>query len=119
MERVEVALTLEEAFELQNARSRVFISPAARDYIVALTHATRRHPQIALGASPRGSILLQRAAQAAALLAGREFVTPDDVKNQAKSVLSHRLILRGDAGIGNQGGAAKLVGEILDEIPVP
>ncbi len=119
LERVETALTLEEAFDLQTARSRVFISPAARDYIVALTHATRRHPQIALGASPRGSILLQRAAQSAALLAGREFVTPDDVKNQAISVLSHRLILRGDAGLGNQGAAQNLVREILNEIPVP
>lgn len=117
--RVETALTLEEAFALQNARSRVFISSAARDYIVALTHATRRHPQIALGASPRGSILLQRAAQSAALLAGREFVTPDDVKNQAPAVLTHRLILRGDTGLGNQGAAQNLVRGILDEIPVP
>jgi MoxR-like ATPase len=119
LERVETALTLEEAFALQSARSRVFISPAARDYIVALTHATRRHPQIALGASPRGSILLQRAAQSAALLAGREFVTPDDVKNQAPAVLTHRLILRGDTGLGNQGAAQNLVRGILDEIPVP
>jgi MoxR-like ATPase len=119
LERVEVALTLDEAFDLQNTRSRVFISSAARDYIVALTHATRHHPQIALGASPRGSILLQRAAQSAALLAGREFVTPDDVKTLAPTVLSHRLILRGDTGIGQQGAAENLVREILDEVPVP
>jgi MoxR-like ATPase len=119
LERVEVALTLDEAFNLQNARSRVFISPASRDYIVALTHATRNHPQIALGASPRGSILLQRAAQSAALLAGREFVTPDDVKSQARAVLSHRLILRGDTGLGNQGAADSVVRELLDEVPVP
>jgi MoxR-like ATPase len=119
LERAERALTLEEAFALQNARTRVFLSEPTRQYIVALTHATRRHAQISLGASPRGSLLLQRAAQASALLQGREFVTPDDVKRLAPAVLSHRLILRGDAGFGNQGAAENLVRDILNEVPVP
>jgi MoxR-like ATPase len=119
LERVETALTLEEAFALQNARARVFMSPAAREYIVAVIHATRRHPQIALGASPRGSLLLQRASQAVALLAGREFVTPDDVKRMAPSVLGHRIIMRGDATSPEHTNTEMLLRALLDEIPVP
>ncbi len=119
LERVEKVLTIEEAFALQNARARVFVAPATREYIIAITHATRRHPQIALGASPRGSLLLQRAAQAAALMQGREFVTPDDVKQLAPSVLSHRLILRGDGLSTGHNNAETLVRALLDELPVP
>lgn len=119
LERVEKVLSIEEAFALQNARARVFVSPATREYVIAITHATRRHPQIALGASPRGSLLLQRAAQAAALMEGREFVTPDDVKRLAPSVLSHRLILRGEGLSNGQNNAETFVRALLDEVPVP
>ena len=116
LERVEMVLSIEEIFALQSARTRVFVSDALRQYIVGLVHATRSHPQVALGVSPRGSLLLQSAAQAAALLAGREFVTPDDVKRLAPAVLAHRLIMRGDSG---HDGAEALITALLDEVPVP
>ena len=86
--------------------------------MIALAEATRRHPQVRLGCSPRGSLMLFRSAQARALLSGRSFVTPEDVKAQAVAVLAHRLGLETKA---RYTGVSKedLVREILDAVPVP
>ena len=72
---------------------RVRVAPEIREYIAAITRATRQDPSLALGASPRASVALMRAARAAAVLEGRDYVTPDDVKARALSVLRHRVML--------------------------
>jgi MoxR-like ATPase len=88
-----------------------------RDYVLAVTAATRAHPAIALGCSPRGALALLRAAQAHALLTNRTFVTPDDVKALASPAMAHRLVLRPQPGVAT--GAEALIAEILAQAPVP
>lgn len=118
--RAEQVLNMEEAHALQHAVAQVHVSPAARAYIIAVTAGTRSLPQVALGASPRASLALQQAAQAAAVLAGRAFVTPDDIKRLAPDVLAHRLILQGASGDGLSGtSAVAVVQRLLDDLPVP
>lgn len=115
LKQVEAVAAIEDIHNLQCTRASVHISPALRNYIVSLVAATRRHPHVLLGASPRASLALQRAAQAAALLAGREFATPDDVKRLAPLVLPHRLILRDDA---SSDLSESLVSDLLNEVPI-
>jgi MoxR-like ATPase len=99
------------------ARS-VFVAPALKGYIVDLAAATRTHPSLALGMSPRAALALQRAARAWAAAQGRDFVTPDDVKLLARPVLSHRLALAADTHVGGVGPDDALE-EILASVPVP
>ena len=102
----------------QAAAAAVHIDRSLYGYIVDLARRTRRHDRVYLGVSPRGGIALARAAQALALVRGRGFVIPDDVKYLAQSVLSHRLLLWPEARI--QGlAAADVLAEILAEAPVP
>jgi MoxR-like ATPase len=97
---------------LQARTARVAVQPNVRAYLVDVGRATRAHPKVQLGLSPRGLLIWQRMAQARALLAGRDFVTPDDVQAVAGPVLGVRLGLERDA-------AARVVGELLDRVPVP
>ncbi len=90
---------------------QVHVSDPAAEYIVRLTQATRSHPQLSMGASPRASLGLYRAARAWAAMAGRDFVTPDDVKALAHPVLEHRLVVSGEARF-----SGVTAGSILDEI---
>jgi MoxR-like ATPase len=94
------------------------IDPAVVMYAATVTAATREHVDLRYGASPRGSIALVRAAQAVAATHGRNFVTPDDVKEVAHPVLEHRLILSPDAEL-NQRRAEDIVNEILAAVPAP
>ena len=110
--------TREDILRLQEEARSVFVTPALRDYIVALVGATRTHPQAALGASPRGSLGLLHASQAYAALAGRTYVLPDDIKRLASAVLAHRLILRPESRVKRVTGPA-IIEEILDRVPVP
>jgi MoxR-like ATPase len=98
----------------QRHRMRVHVSKSIATYIVDITHATRSHVQVALGASPRAALALQRAAQASAVLAGREYVTPDDVKRLAPITLAHRLILHGDSGESRAPEA--VIHQVLNEV---
>ena len=102
---------------VSQARS-VFVAPALKGYIVDLAAATRSHPSLALGMSPRAALALQRAARAWAAAQGRDYVTPDDVKSLARPVLSHRLALSPDAHVGGL-GAEDALEEILASVPVP
>jgi MoxR-like ATPase len=86
-----------------------------KDYILQLVAATRGHGDVVLGVSPRGGVAVQRAAQAVALLAGRTFVTPDDVKAVAVATMSHRLLTRQR---GLEAGRA-VIEELLNRVPVP
>ena len=103
---------------LQRAIREVFLETSIKQYMVALTTATREHPMVALGASPRGSLGLMRGSQALAAMGGREFVIPDDVKAVAEPVLAHRLILKPEARAENVSGH-DIVQEILRQVPAP
>jgi MoxR-like ATPase len=102
---------------IEQAR-QVHAAPALRRYIVDLVEATRRHSDIYLGASPRASIALLRAARAMAAADERDFVIPDDVKTLTVPVLAHRVIATADAVMSGRSPGAILT-ELLDEIPVP
>ena len=86
-------LTSNDVLQLQSVAGRVHVEEDIFEYAVALATFTRHHPSIVLGASPRATLSLVRAARAAAVLAGRPYVTPDDVRRVAEPVLAHRLIL--------------------------
>lgn len=94
------------------------VSDAVRGYLVALVRATREHPDIRLGASPRATQSLYRSTQALAALRGRAFVLPDDVKALAVPVLAHRLVAGARSRLGGR-TPEDLLGELLDRIPVP
>ncbi|QDT15027.1 ATPase family associated with various cellular activities (AAA) [Alienimonas californiensis] len=97
---------------LQTATAAVAVTPPVRDYLLRLATATRTHPRIELGVSPRGLLTLQRVAQAWALLSERDFVSPDDVQDVAPAVLGVRLGVDAD-------DPAPLIAELLDSTPVP
>jgi MoxR-like ATPase len=95
---------------------RVHCSPPVAEYVVDLGAATRAHAEVRLGASPRASLALLHAAQAHAVVSGRDYVAPDDVKAVAVAVLAHRLIL---AGGPDRACGAAVVRTVLDRVPVP
>lgn len=107
-----------EILSLQEAVRQVYVDDSVLDYLVTLVQATRSHPDIYLGASPRSSLALYRTSQALAMVRGRSFVTPDDVKEMAPLVLAHRLILQPECQLRGAGAEA-LVEELLGQIPVP
>jgi len=96
----------------------VHLDPDLLRYVVALTAATRTHPQVTVGASPRGTFALVQLARGAAVLAGRDFVTPEDVKAIAVPALAHRLVLRPEMWVRQVTGE-DVTREILDQVPVP
>ena len=104
---------------LQQAAERVRTVPDILEYMVALARATRSLPGVAIGASPRGSLALLRASRAWALLEGREFVSPDNVKRMALPVLSHRLVMEGAEDGADREAAEQALREVLDTVPVP
>ncbi|MCS6918702.1 MAG: MoxR family ATPase, partial [Fimbriimonadales bacterium] len=117
LEQLQPVATPEQLVDLQRQTRRVYLSPAVRRYLVDVVNATRRHPKVMLGASPRASLALMQGAQAHALLTDRNYVTPDDVQHMAIPVLAHRLMLRSD-GVGAT-RAETVIREILNQIPVP
>ena len=110
-DQVRPVTNAQELVEAQRQISQVHLSDAVADYIVALAAATRSHPQLKMGASPRATRGLYRAAKVWAAMEGRDFVTPDDVKTLAAPVLEHRLIL--DSGARFSGVS---VSAILDDV---
>lgn len=114
---VQPVMTLEEVVALREAASRVTVSEQVKAYILMIVSATRSKQEIKLGASPRASIALYRAAQAMALMNNRAFAAPDDVKAMASCVLAHRIILA--AGQTAFVTADEIVGKIVMETVVP
>ena len=113
---VKPVMTLAEIMEMRAAVERIDVSERVKAYILMIVSATRSHGELKLGASPRGSIALYRAAQAMAFMNGRAFATPDDIKAVAHEVLSHRLITPS----GKAADAARqVITEILAQTPVP
>jgi MoxR-like ATPase len=106
-------LSVDELREIQEAVREIYVDSTVSDYIVRLVNTTRTHPDVYLGASPRGSIALYRAGQALAGLLGRDYVIPDDIKTLAEPALAHRLIIKTSSTIHDvQPG--QVVRELLD-----
>ena len=115
LEGVPVIAGPERLLALRDAARTVRVAPEVESYAVALVRATRRHPDVRLGASPRASVSLYRAAQATALLDGRDFALPDDVRSVAPAVLEHRLLLDIDRELRGA-TAAGVVADVLAEV---
>ena len=108
----------EELLALQKRCRQVFIEKSVSSYVVAITTATRSHPGVALGASPRASLGLSLASQAMAAIRGRNYVIPDDVKYLAVPALAHRIIAKTEARLRGQSLEA-IVSEVVSAVPVP
>ena len=118
IETLEQVITPAEVTELQAEVGKISVDPLIKQYIVSLSNATRDHDAAYLGASPRGSLGLMRAAQAFAMLDGRDFVQPDDVKVLAYPVLGHRVIVSPSARVRDI-DSLQIVEEVLQRVAVP
>ena len=107
-----------EVSALADAVRSVYVAPELRRYIIDVVSATRWHPELRLGASPRASLHLLRVSRAAAALDGRSFVIPDDIQAMARPVLAHRLLLAPDAGLRQHSGDS-VITEVVARVPVP
>jgi MoxR-like ATPase len=117
IEQLQQVLDLAELRQMQAAVKEIYVDQAVAEYIVRVTGATREHPDVYLGASPRGSINLYRAGQALAAIDGRDFVIPDDIKQLAVAVLGHRLIVKSQASL-REVDPDGIVREILAQVPI-
>ena len=115
---MEPVLTRDEAIGLRALIDGVRVAPEVREYIANITRATREEPALALGASPRATVALMRAARAAAVLAGRGFVLPDDVKDRARAALRHRVVVAPELEVEGR-DADDVLGSIIDRIEAP
>ncbi len=116
--QLDQVVDIDELVVAQNATKQVYVSDPVREYIVSLVLATRDHPDLYLGASPRGSLALFKAARAWAALANRDYVIPDDVKTLAVPTLTHRLITSPSARIKGV-DSVQIVQEVLRSTTVP
>jgi MoxR-like ATPase len=117
LDGLEEVCTGDELRALQAAVRDIYVDPVVSSYIVRLVASTRAHPDVYLGASPRGSISLYRASQALAGLLGRDYVIPDDVKALAEPALAHRVIIKTASTIHDV-SSAHVVRELLDSTPI-
>ena len=115
---LEAVLNPEQVLELQNESRRVHVGDALIDYMIEVVNQTRTHSEIELGISPRGTAALFRASQARALVEGRDYVLPDDVKTLIEPVFGHRLVLS-HSGTRRQQDSKALLEDILDSVAVP
>jgi len=118
LEDLRAVTTAHELQQLQQAVRGIHVDPQMQRYIVHIVGLTRDHPDVYLGASPRGSLALMRAAQSRAMLAGRDYVMPDDIKLLAAPALAHRLIMSPEARMRNA-TAHGVIHHVLQEVPVP
>jgi MoxR-like ATPase len=122
IDRLESVLSVGALASLAAQAREVYVSPAVETYVLRIVGATRNHSEVRLGASPRASLQLLRAAKATALIDGRDFVLPDDIDALAVDVLAHRLVLRRtgvDVREGQSVAAARVVRQIVAATPVP
>ncbi len=118
VDQIEQVVSVGELIEMQEKIKDVYVDPLIKSYIVELVRQTRRHPDVYLGASPRGSLALYHAGQARAAVLGRDYVIPDDIKVLASAALSHRIII-GPAARIKDVDARSVVQEIIQGVPVP
>ena len=117
LEDLKEVLSVKDLLELQKGVREIYVDPSVADYIVRLVNATRTHPDVYLGASPRGSLALYRTGQALAALAGRDYVIPDDIKTLAESCLAHRLIIKTSSSMHDI-DPRQVVAELLESVAV-
>jgi MoxR-like ATPase len=115
---LDVVASVEDVVVAQTAIQSVYISEQVKRYMVEIARGTREHPEVYLGASPRGSLALYRSSQAQAALRGRDYVLPDDVKNLAIPALAHRIILGPGARLKNL-TAENVVQSVISELLAP
>ncbi|MDQ0233451.1 AAA family ATPase [Metabacillus malikii] len=115
---IQSVITTEELVELQNEIQDVYVDETIKHFIIEMTSKTRTHPSVYLGASPRASIALMKAAQAYAFLLGRDYIIPDDIQYLAQFALPHRIILRSEAKYEGK-TVEQIVDEIIDQTSVP
>lgn len=115
---LEQVVTEDELVDAQEKVKGIYVAPEVKRYIVELSRQTRDHPDVYLGASPRGSLALYRTGQARAAILGRDFVIPDDIKALVKPALGHRIIL-GPAARLRDLSSDQILDEILTRVPVP
>ena len=118
LSELEQAITQGELVQLQEAIKSMYVDDTIKEYIVSIIDATRHHPDIYLGSSPRGGLALYKTSQALAALQGRDYVIPDDIKTLAEPTLAHRLIISPAARMKNV-EADDVIAEILNSVPVP
>ena len=118
IDNLETTVSVEELSQAQSAVRDMYVDDSVKEYIVDLVATTRDHPDVYLGASPRGSLALFRAARAWAAIDGREYVLPDDIKLLAEATLAHRLIVSPSARIKNV-DASQVIEDALAQTPVP
>ena len=119
LDSLQPAATKEEVVEAREAIKQVRVSDTTRGYIVDLARASRTFDSVRLGLSPRGALALMRGAQVRAAFDGRDFVTPDDVKNIAPYLMAHRILVRGGSALRDADAAPKALQGILAAVPVP
>lgn len=114
-------LTAAEVVELQQTTATILVDESVARYILAIIQGTRDHEFVQLGASPRSSVSFYEACQARALVEGRDYVTPDDVRAMAIPVLSHRILVKSRDGnpVASARARARVIHEILKQVPVP
>jgi MoxR-like ATPase len=117
LEDLKEVLDVAELLALQASVREIYVDPSVADYIVRLVNATRTHPDVYLGASPRGSLALYRTGQALAALAGRDYVIPDDIKALAEAALAHRLIIKTSSSMHDI-DPRQVIAELLNSVPV-
>lgn len=115
--QLKMVLTLEEISSMKEAVKQVTISEEVEDYILNIVHMTRQHDEIEMGVSPRGTLALMRGAQGKAFIQNRSFVTPQDVKDVAITILAHRLVLTMDASLKKTN--SQVLQSILKSVEVP
>ncbi len=118
LEELEPVAQSDELVELRRLVRRVHVAPPVEDYIIALVHATRSHPWVDLGASPRAMLALYRTGQALAAIRGRSFATPDDIKALAPYVMAHRIIPKTQSHLRGH-TVSDILKEVLESVPVP
>ena len=117
-ESLQAVATPEDIINIQNEVKKVFVHENLEKYIVSIVSATRNHPSVRLGASPRASLALYRTAQATAYINGRDFVIPDDIQKMVIPVMAHRIILSQETKFSNT-TADDVLNEIKKAVPVP
>lgn len=118
LETISQIASVDEIIAVQEEVKGVYVAPALKRYMVTLANQTRNHPEVYLGASPRGSIAIYRTSQAKAAISGRDYVLPDDVKELVVPTFSHRLILNPAARLRNL-SSEQIILEIISKVPVP
>ena len=119
VDRLKAVLDRDAVVGLQKQARGVRLDDSLADYLLEIVHATRQHPDLALGVSPRGTLTYVRAVKALAVVEGRDYVIPDDVKELAVPCLAHRVLVRGMVREGQRDRAVASVRQILEDVPVP